>query len=139
MEFKERLAEAIKFLSETDLASMEIGRHDINDGLYILRQSYESKPSEVCRFETHEKYVDIQWIISGEEAIEVYARDGAVVTEAYIPERDVQFYATPDAPVSRVVVKSGCYMTLFPDMVHRAGLAEGESVHVEKVVAKVLL
>lgn len=139
MSFNDRLAAAIKYLSETDLASLEIGRHDINEGLYLLRQSYNSKPSDACRFETHEKYVDIQWIISGEEAIEVTAREGAVVTEAYNPERDVQFYATPTAPVSRVVVKAGCYMTLFPDMVHRAGLAEGASVPIEKVVAKVRL
>ena len=139
MEFKERLQAALNYLAETDLAAMEPGRYDINEDFYILRQSYESKPSEACKFETHEKYVDIQWIIEGEEAIEVTDLNGMIITEPYDPAKDAQFYATPDAPVSRVVVKAGSYMTLYPEIVHRAGLAEGKSVHVEKVVGKVRL
>lgn len=137
MEFKERLAYALKYLAETDLAAMAPGRYDINEDFYILRQAYESKPSSICKFETHEKYVDIQWIIEGEEAIEVSAIPNMTVTEPYDAEKDCQFYATPDEPVSHVVVKAGSYMTLFPEVVHRAGLAEGKSVHIEKVVAKV--
>lgn len=137
MEFKERLEAALKYLAETDLKSMEVGRYDINEDFFILRQAYESKPSEACKFETHEVYVDIQWIIEGEEAIEVCTKDEVVVTEPYDAVKDAQFYATPDVPVSRVVVKAGSYMTLYPSIVHRAGLAEGESVHIEKVVAKV--
>lgn len=127
----------MKYLAETDLASMAPGRYDINEDFYILRQSYESKTSEECKFETHREYVDIQWIIEGEEAIEVTDIQGMEIIDPYIPGRDAQFYKTPEAPVSHVVVKAGCYMTLYPDMVHRAGLAEGKSVHVEKVVAKV--
>ena len=139
MEFKERFKEALNYLAETDLAAMEPGRYDINEDFYILRQSYESKPSEICRFETHQKYVDIQWIIEGEEAIEVTDVASVEVDEVYDPQKDAQFYKTPERPASHVVVKAGSYMTLFPEVVHRAGLAEGKSVHVEKVVAKVRL
>ena len=65
MGFKERLEWTLKYLAETDLAAMAPGRYDLNEDVFILRQAYESKPSEICKFETHEKYVDIQWIIEG--------------------------------------------------------------------------
>ena len=75
MTTENRINEALKYLKSIDIKALEVGKHIINDWLYINVEEYISKPISNCRFESHKKYVDIQMMIHGIEAIETCDTD----------------------------------------------------------------
>ncbi len=65
------LAKALDYLTGTELETVEAGRVEIDgERVFALFQSYETKP-ENDRPEAHRKYIDIQYLIEGEELIGV--------------------------------------------------------------------
>ena len=89
------LEEAVAYLKEQNLAAMEVGTYEVDGDFYFMIQEYETKEPDVCRLETHKNYIDIQWIISGEEAIDTVNVAGLIVEEAYDADRDVAFWKEP--------------------------------------------
>ncbi len=87
------LEEAVAYLKEEDLATMAVGTYEVDGDFYFMIQEYETKEAADCRLETHKNYTDIQWIISGEEAIDTVNVAGLTVEEAYDADRDVAFLA----------------------------------------------
>jgi YhcH/YjgK/YiaL family protein len=64
----DRMARAFKFLDERDLAKLEVGKHEIEvDNIYASVEEYQTKPKEEGRWEGHRKYLDIQYMIKGQE------------------------------------------------------------------------
>lgn len=43
------------------------GRYDIEDGLYVNVMTYSPRSAEGATFETHRKWADLQYILSGSE------------------------------------------------------------------------
>ena len=129
-----RIYDGLKLLAETDFANHPAGRFDLADDLYYMVQDYTTKPEN--KVEAHEKYVDIQCVISGEEVIAVAPIEcEKTVTEA-IPDRDVWSY---DCATQPVTVKAGMYMILWPNDLHKPGLTLGQPAVCRKVVVKVRL
>ncbi len=66
----QRLSAGFAYLQNADLAGLEPGRVEIDgDQVFAFVQEYTSKPMEQGRWEAHVKYIDIQYIVSGEEQI----------------------------------------------------------------------
>ena len=70
----ERLAKGLRLLRTTDFSAMEAGKYEV-DGteLYYMLQCYQSKEQN-DKPEAHKKYIDIQYIVEGEEQIGVGAQ-----------------------------------------------------------------
>lgn len=117
------------------------GKHMIlEDRMYAGIDVYETKNRSVAKLETHRKYVDIQFLLSGEEIIEVYPKDGLVIAEPYNPERDAEFYRVPAESPIRVRLSPGRFVVFFPDDAHVPCLSVGPTPQpVKKVVIKVAL
>ncbi len=131
------LQEAVAYLKEQDLAAMEVGTYEVDGDFYFMIQEYETKEPAVCRLETHKNYIDIQWIISGEEAIDTVNVAGLTVEEAYDADRDVAFWKKP-AEMCHIVLSSGSYAILPPSIAHQPGMrAESLASPVKKCVGKV--
>lgn len=129
-----RIYDGLKFLAETDFHDHPVGRFDLAEDLYYMVQDYATKPEN--KVEAHEKYVDIQCIISGTEVIAVAPIEcEKAVTESY-PDRDVWFY---DCATQPVTLTPGMYMILWPNDLHKPGLTLGDPVQCRKVVVKVRL
>ena len=78
----ESLYKGLRFLRETDLAALPVGRYEIDgDAVFALVQEYETHPPEECRWEAHYTYTDIQYIVEGSEKMGWKALDGVVKTE----------------------------------------------------------
>ena len=59
--------QAFTFLRSTDLKSLPTGRISIDgDAIYALVQEYQTKPVDQGKWESHKRYIDIQYIVSGE-------------------------------------------------------------------------
>ena len=66
-----RVYTALEFLAKTDFSQMELGRYELDGGniLYMV-QTYETDPDKTIS-EAHKKYIDIQFMVDGEEIIGV--------------------------------------------------------------------
>ena len=132
-----RFASAFEFLEKLP-ANKPIGRYDIDgDNCYAMVQAYATNPLDQAKFETHRQYIDIQFIQAGRETM-LWSPLAALtqVTEPYIAEKDVIFYATPShrTPID---LGTGQFVIFFPTDGHAGGLeCDGQS-EVRKVVIKV--
>jgi len=97
----DRYAKAVDFLKNTDLASLADGKYEI-DGKNVFANviSYTTIPWEEAKYEAHENYTDIQYMISGTEILTYAPIDALNVKVPYNPEKDVIFYdnANPARP-----------------------------------------
>ncbi len=133
----ERLNKGLEFLEEVDFATIEPGRYNIDgDNIYAMVQEYNTKEPENARPETHERYIDIQYIDSGSEYMGYAPLEDQEISQAYNPEKDVCFY---NAEVSLNRLDEGMFGIFFPNDIHAPGIKIGESKPVKKVVVKVLL
>lgn len=130
-----RVYTALKFLSETDFSKTELGRYELDgDNIFYMVQSYDTDPSKTVS-ESHRKYIDIQFMVEGEEIIgvaDISSEKG--LTEAK-EENDVWFYNCKTEPLT---LSAGKYMVLYPNDLHCPGVAtNGKALTCRKVVVKV--
>lgn len=130
------VTEAVNYLKGLDLASIEVGKYAVDDDFYYMIQEYETQDVSACKMESHDKWIDIQWIISGTEAIETTDVSRLTVKVPYNPEKDITFFETP-AVMQHNVLTEGSYVVLYPENGHMPKVAVDGSVHVKKCVAKI--
>ena len=82
---------AYKWLAETDLDNTPAGSYPICEGVTANVQEYTTFPASEGSFETHDKFFDIQYVISGKEQFGVCTREGLILKEDH-PENDLKFY-----------------------------------------------
>ncbi|MET3600640.1 YhcH/YjgK/YiaL family protein [Martelella mangrovi] len=131
--------EGLQFLNETDLANASEGRIDIDgDRIFASVQDYTTGPQEEKRPESHIRYLDIQYIVSGREMIGVAPLSTTPpAAEDLSGERDLLFYDQVGEE-SSLVLSAGSYAVFYPWDVHRPGCAVGETGEaVRKVVVKI--
>lgn len=111
--------------------TIEIDGRDI----YAMFQTYATESDAGRFYEAHDRYIDIQCILSGSETIRV-AKIGPLEIQApYDPERDVAFYHL--APGTDVVLHAGDFAILYPHEGHLPKLPTDQPATVKKVVVKV--
>lgn len=136
-----RLRKGLDFLRNLDPQTLEPGTVEI-DGreVYAMIQSYTSRPvTDDARFEAHRKYLDIQYLASGTEAMGWAPLDQLAVNVPYDDERDRALGTVPVKTRTLVLFGAGDAILLYPSDAHSPGLAAGEPEPVVKVVVKVLL
>jgi biofilm protein TabA len=75
---------ALDYLERADLSGMEAGRYEIDGShVFALVQAPQTRPQEQCRWEAHKKYIDIQYLIDGQETIGFQKTEAMAVSEAY--------------------------------------------------------
>jgi YhcH/YjgK/YiaL family protein len=134
----ETLIRGLKYLKETDMNDMSAGRHVIDgDNMFVIVSEYETKERAAARPEAHIKYIDIQYIIKGEEVI-ANSRlvPGLFVTEDKLSEKDVIFYNV-DAGETDVLMQQGMFAVLFPWDVHRPSCTYKNPAQMKKAVVKI--
>lgn len=131
----------LKYLKNTDFSQMENGKYELKEGkVYAIVQDYNSKPEAEGKFEAHRKFIDIQFIIEGEEKIGVGNLDDFEEITQYNEEKDIIFLNPNEtAKVDFIKVTSGEYMILLPKDVHMPSIAIDSPNYVKKVVLKVLI
>lgn len=128
-------AKAFEYVSNTDLAAIEVGKYDIAEGLKaIVSDKKGMTVEESCaKFECHNANIDIQICIRGKETLGWKPRSTCrSEREPYNLEKDVQFYT--DAPDMFFQLQDGQFAIFFPEDVHAPMIAEAE---VKKMVIKV--
>lgn len=134
---KDRWDKAFVFLKINDLVNMEVRRYEIDgDNIYAPVSEYMTKNEEDARYEAHQKYIDIQYVIKGNELIGVSPMDRQKeILQPYNPEKDVMFLTVD--PITSYKATPDRFFIFFPDDAHRPGVKDGEIAQVRKVVIKI--
>jgi YhcH/YjgK/YiaL family protein len=134
----DRLAVALEFLSRDDLAELALGRYDLAEGVFANVQQYESVAAAEKDYEAHRAYFDVQFVVHGQEYIEVAPLAECVAVGEFDEANDYGLYTCP-APASKLVMREGDWCVLGPDEAHKPGCALGDPMTMRKVVVKVAL
>ena len=135
-----RIKQAFDWLASVNVKTLNVGRHDIDgDDLFVNVQDIELKPRYDAALEVHNKYIDIQVIISGEEKIYMPALEEPAVTKEFDEARDCAIFAMAD-PATCIcsTLNEGDFAIFLPYEIHAPNLAARECVPVRKAVVKIL-
>lgn len=139
VDYPEQIQKALAYLQSRDFTQMKDGRYPIDGDRCVANlQRYMTRSHEDCRPETHRKYVDIQYVVEGEEYMGWCPLSPDLrITSEYDAQRDVTFYESL-VPDSSVVLSPGRFAVLYPEDVHCPQCAvEDVPGQVTKVVVKV--
>jgi len=132
------LAKAMEFLRLRDISDLPDGRIEINgNAVFALVQRYDTVLTGTPTFEGHRKYIDVQYIVSGEEAIGWAPIEQMSITEAYDPDKDICFGNVAAGTWTPVHLQAGQLAVMFPEDGHAPRLAAGAPSRVMKIVVKV--
>jgi len=127
----------IRDIQSLNINELTVGKYEVDEMFYYTVQKYETKHSELCKFESHRKYVDIQFIVQGEELMEVAHKATLKKETLYDEENDVEFWEKPEFAMQIVLKKDG-YIVLYPENAHKGCISLGdEPTCVKKVVGKI--
>jgi len=129
-----RFAKAFEYIRQLDLATLEVGKTEI-DGkdLHVAVSAKEGNSAEAAKFECHNNYIDIQFCPSGTEKLGWKPRHKCVEPiDAYNPEKDILFFK--DKPDTYFDFHAGDFAIFFPEDVHAPMIGEGI---IKKLVVKV--
>ena len=133
-----KFREACAFIDRAVAEDLPGGKYELDgDALYASVQAYTSKLEADAKFEGHQRYIDIQYIISGTEVMKF--GDIAKLTEKipYDPVKDCGFYADQTGAAGSAVFGAGDFAIFFPQDIHMPGVCNGTPSPVKKIVVKV--
>lgn len=130
------IAEALRFLSQAS-GHLDQGRHQLSGANFVNVDVYTTKAVNPVGYEAHRRYIDIQYLLEGEESVLVRNLDELACTTPYDADRDVAFYRADEGEPTRVVLGRGCFVILFPEDAHEPQHCVAEPMRVKKLVAKI--
>lgn len=86
------IALALDFLKQMK-PDTAVDTYQINHRVKVVVSEYETKAENEYGYEAHKKYIDIQYLLSGEERIACLPIERLNETKAYNEENDAAFYA----------------------------------------------
>jgi YhcH/YjgK/YiaL family protein len=131
----ERWNTAFKFLSETNLEQLEVGRIDLSEDVFALVTEYETKNLDEAKFESHQERIDLQYLISGKELIGLTNDTTMQVISPYSKEKDITFYEYDGGEM--LSASSANYFIFFPNDKHKPNIDSDGKNRVKKIVIKI--
>jgi biofilm protein TabA len=126
---------AFAFMKNNDLNKIAKGKYPIDgDNVYASVTTDSTKDYNKTNWESHRKYIDIQYVIDGEELIGVYPVAKATVTREYDEKREAANYS---ADGKLYTAKPGTFFIFFPSDAHRPNITPGGNKVDKKIVIKV--
>lgn len=125
---------AFAYLTDPALSRSTSGKYPIDgDRIFAIIQEYDTKDIADGKLESHRKFIDIQFLLSGSELIgtALLADRKPVISK---PDDDLYFY---DGEASMVKMDEGMFAVFFPEDLHMPGIMVGQRKKVKKVVIKI--
>ena len=118
----------------------EKGRHEVDGNrIFINAASYDTVPAENSGMEHHGRYIDVMWMVSGEETIGVcHTSQLQQITMPYDAQKDVCLAKLP-SQYTELKIKTGNVVILFPEDAHAPCMELNGTAAVQKFIAKVEL
>lgn len=147
----EDIYQGLKFLQNAtpDIAN---GVYEITPKVKAIVSEYETKPQNVNGYEAHKEYIDIQYLLTGEERIACLPIEWLTETKPYSKECDAALYSADIIPQpsslsphpssfvpqpSYLNLLPGYFAIFYPQDGHMPQLCVTNPIAVKKVVVKV--
>ena len=125
------LEEAMKVVAELD--DFTPRTVPLSDGNKILVQQNTTKDAATQKIETHRNYLDIQYIVEGEETVGWAPTETLTPADEYNPTKDKQMF-TGHVDFMRIA-EGYCYV-VYPEDAHMPGVHIDEPHEFKKLVVK---
>lgn len=119
------------------MPEVEIGTYVLSPRVKAIVSEYTTKEVNEKGYEAHKEYIDIQYLVSGEEKIGFVPLEYLKETKAYNAEKDVAFYEGIDVKPQELLLGNGYFAILYPQDGHMPQLWVDGPGTVKKVVLKV--
>ena len=129
---------AFEYIRAADLQAIESGKYEVADAgedlkVIVSTKKGVSKEESIAKFECHNKNIDIQFCIDGNETIGWKPREKCEMENGgYNEEKDVQLFS--DAPDMYFQLPNGQFAIFFAEDVHAPMIGEDT---IKKLVIKV--
>lgn len=133
----ESVRKALIYLRETDFTGMEPGRYDVDgDRIFAIVQAYRTLPADQVKWESHRRYLDIQYMVEGAEYMGISRKQFMNLIYPYDTETDVAKYMGKG---DFIRVEQEQFTIFFPNEIHMPKVQILRPEPVLKVVMKVQL
>ncbi len=122
-----------------EMASGESRRVSLGGEDFAIESVYDTRRREDAFFESHRKYIDVQFVLEGEEMMETADIASLAISHPYDETADLIKYLTPQQGTSALGIREGMGAIFFPDDGHMPGLWLDplRPVRIRKTVVKV--
>ncbi len=129
----------LKYLRENDLSQTDVKEIELDGrNIYLQIHDITTQPIAERAAESHTQYLDLQYIILGEEKMGVLPLSTELEVVQKNEEKDFIHYQTNFDNESFLHLKAGDFAIFFPEDVHRPGCqTNNKAEKVRKVVAKI--
>ena len=124
---------ALNYIKKLD-SEIAIGRYNLDDGVYFAVDKYLTKQHGLS--EVHRKYIDLQFILEGEEIIYVTSINDCSESLGYNEEKDIEFFQN-SSNLRELIMKKGDWTVFYPDDAHIPQIMLNEISKVKKIVVKI--
>jgi len=129
------ISEAFGFLDQPKLANLPDGEYEIrSDQIYAIITHEQGRCIIDGNLEAHRKYLDIQYLISGNESIGWAPKKELTVLSPYDVTRDIEFFQ--ETPQSIIQLLPHSFAIFLPSDAHLPLIGKG-TIH--KVIIKVAI
>lgn len=115
------------------------GVYEISPRVKAIVSEYTTKEVNENGYEAHKEYIDIQYLLKGNEKICCLPLEYLKKTKAYKAEIDAAFYDEQNVKPLEMVIRYGYFAIFFPQDGHMPCLKTNIPTEVKKVVVKVMV
>lgn len=133
--YDEKMQKVFKYLEDNKLEDFDSGSYEI-DGteVFVNIINYTTKNEEERFWEAHREYLDVHYIFSGQERINLAFIDKLSFKEY---KADEDFVSMEGEKSQSIILEKDDFLILYPEDVHMTCLKVKESELVKKAVFKV--
>ena len=135
-EFKGYADMVQQFIKKQKEENLPEGRYDLENGIFALVQKYTTKPLDGAQMESHKKYCDLQYIVSGNEKIYWPSLRKLTVVDDHTEDGDYLLYES-GVDQGYTLMKRGMFGFYAPEDGHMPSIAVTDPEPVTKIVFKI--
>lgn len=130
------LEAAFNFIKQEGIEKLESAQYEIKgDKVFAIITDNAGKTKNEAKLEAHRKYIDIQFLISGDENIGWRSyKDCRVVQSVFDEAKDAELFF--DEPQMYFKLLPGAFVIFFPEDAHAPMISDNK---VHKIVVKVAI
>ncbi|TDF99751.1 YhcH/YjgK/YiaL family protein [Paenibacillus piri] len=134
----DKFAACFEYLNNQEAGQLGPGTYELEGSeLFLMIQSYRTRPEEEGFWEAHRSYIDIQVMLEGTERMGYAYAGQLATTEDHLDEKDYRVLAGKGDFVD---VRPGSFVIFYPDDAHMPCMATASgSAPVKKAVFKIKL
>lgn len=127
----------LAFFIQTDMQALPTGRHDIDgDNIFVNVMAFDTQPANEKLAEVHKEYIDIQFLISGEERIGFgLACENNPIAKEYDKESD-SYLVEAIKGEAEVIMLPNMFAIFLTGQPHKPGCQVSHASPIKKAVIK---